>query len=127
MNTNVNDFQISHILIIIICSILLLILLLTITVIVIIKKRKKKVKRIKIDDEFLDTLFLGLGGKSNIKEMLIDNGRLKFSVIDLKLLNKEFLDKVSQSGVFITGNFVKLLFKYDAMDIKKAIEGKKKK
>lgn len=103
----------------------LVILLLVISVTVILKKRKKKVKRVKIDNEFIETLFLGLGGKSNIKEILIDNGRLKFHIINLKLLNKEFLDKVSQSGVFITGSFVKLLFKYDAKDIKKAIEGVK--
>lgn len=113
----------NQILILIISISVVLILLLSISVMVILKKRKKKIPRVKIDNEFIETLFIGLGGKANIKEILIDNGRLKFSVINLKLLNKEFLDKVSQSGVFITGTFVKLLFKYDAKDIKKAIEG----
>ncbi len=121
-----NNIAVSNVvLIVIISSIFLLILLLSIIFIVICKKRKKKIPKIKIDEEFIDTLYLGLGGKSNIKELVVDNGRLKFNIIDLKLLNKEYLDKVSQSGVFITGTFVKLLFKYDALDIKKAIEGKK--
>lgn len=88
------------------------------------KKKKAKITRVKIDDEFIEILYLGLGGKSNIQEILIDNGRLKFNIVNLKLLNKEHLDKISQSGVFITGKFVKLLFKYDANDIKEALERK---
>ena len=55
-----------------------------------------------------------LGGKDNIKTLSIDNGRVKFNLLDLDLLNQEAIKEVSNSGAFITGNNVKLLFKYDS-------------
>ncbi len=111
-------------LIIIIASVVIALLLIIVLFVLLKNKNKTKIKKIKIDEEFINTLYLGLGGKDNIKEVLVDNGRLKFNITNLKLLDKESLDKVSQSGVFITGSFVKILFKYDAKDIKRAIEGK---
>ena len=59
----------------------------------------------------------GLGGLDNILSVCIDNGRVKFKVNDLDLINAEGLKSLSTSGVFITGNNVKLLFKYDSKDI----------
>lgn len=110
---------------ILICVVAAIILLLIIILCIVLKKKsKKKIKKINITEDFINTLYIGLGGKENIKEILVDNGRLKFNVINLKLLEKESLDKVSQSGVFITGTFVKILFKYDAKDIKSALERK---
>ncbi len=99
-------------------------LLLLLLIILLIKRNKKpKIKKINIDEEFIKTLLQGLGGLTNIKEMTIDNGRLKFNINNLKLLDKEAIDVVSQSGVFITGSSVKMLFKYDSNDIKNALEG----
>lgn len=111
-------------LVIIIAASVLVALLLIIILCLCLKKKKPKIKKIKIDEEFINTLYLGLGGKENIKDIIVDNGRLKFNITNLKLLDKESLDKVSQSGVFITGSFVKILFKYDAKDIKNALERK---
>ncbi len=114
----------TQLLIIILSSSIGLLLLIILFIVLIKKKKKTKKVRVKIDESFIDTLLLGLGGRSNIKEMIIDNGRLKFNIINLKDLSKDHLDKVSQSGVFITGSFVKLLFKYDSLEIKKVLEGK---
>jgi phosphotransferase system IIB component len=77
-------------------------------------KRENKISHVIVDEKFILDLLNGLGNDSNIKEVGIDNGRLKFKVSDLDLLNTETLKSLSTSGVFITGNNVKLLFKYDS-------------
>lgn len=77
-------------------------------------KRENKITHVVVDEKFVLDLLNGLGEQTNIKEVSIDNGRLKFKVSDLELLNTETLKSLSTSGVFITGNNVKLLFKYDS-------------
>lgn len=74
----------------------------------------KNVERIVVDEGFINDLLKGLGDLANISNVCIDNGRLKFKVVDLELVNGEALKALSTSGVFITGNNVKLLFKYDS-------------
>lgn len=83
--------------------------------------KKTKPQHVNIDKNFIEKFFIGIGGKENIIESSIDNGRLKFKVANLKLLQSEVLKEIAQSGVFITGNNVKLLFKYDAQDVLKCI------
>ena len=80
-------------------------------------RKKRENPQIKIDLEFINALLLGLGGKENIKELANDNGRVKFLVSDLDLLNTEKLKELAKSGVFISGNNVKLLFKYEALEV----------
>ena len=82
----------------------------------------RKPKGIKIDEEFISNLLEILGGNNNIKEVSVDNGRLKFLVDDLDKVNLNALKEVSTSGVFVTGNVIKTLFKLDSQTIKKAIE-----
>ena len=79
-------------------------------------KREKKtiIEHVIIDEEFMSDLIRGLGDITNIECVNIDNGRLKFKILDLDILDAELLKKLSTSGVFITGNNVKLLFKYDS-------------
>ena len=79
-------------------------------------KREKKtiIEHVKIDEEFMSDLIRGLGDINNVECVNIDNGRLKFKILDLDILDAELLKKLSTSGVFITGNNVKLLFKYDS-------------
>ena len=64
----------------------------------------------------------GLGELNNINSVSVDNGRVKFSIKDLELLVTDELKALSTSGVFITGNNVKLLFKYDSNTIVSALE-----
>lgn len=82
----------------------------------------RKPKGVKIDEEFINNLLNILGGNNNIKEVSVDNGRLKFLVDDLDKVNLNSLKEVSTSGVFVTGNVIKTLFKLDSQTIKKAIE-----
>ena len=78
------------------------------------REKKSTIEHVVVDEEFMNDLLNGLGQSSNIENVSIDNGRLKFRVKDLDLLNPDLLKKISTSGVFITGNNVKLLFKYDS-------------
>ena len=66
----------------------------------------------------MNELLLSLGGKDNINKVDVLNGRLK---IDLKDTSKAIFDKLkemAQAGVFVTGNTIKILFKYDSKIIK---------
>ena len=78
---------------------------------------KGKINHVVVDEVFVSTLISGLGGKDNINSVSIDNGRVKFNIKDLDLLNQNEIKIVSSSGAFITGNNVKLLFKYDSLVI----------
>ena len=86
------------------------------------KKEAKPSERVVVDEEFITTMLHGLGELNNINSVSVDNGRVKFSVKDLELLVTDELKALSTSGVFITGNNVKLLFKYDSNTIVSALE-----
>lgn len=86
------------------------------------KKDAKPSERVVVDEEFIRTMLHGLGELNNINSVSVDNGRVKFSVKDLELLVTDELKALSTSGVFITGNNVKLLFKYDSNTIVSALE-----
>ena len=83
---------------------------------------KKKPKRIKVDEEFVDNIFSLLGGKDNILDITVDNARLKFKIKDLDVVDLNGLKSISNQGVFVTGNNIKTLFKYDSETIKKAMK-----
>ena len=78
---------------------------------------KKTSERVNVDEDFMSKLIDGLGSISNILCVSIDNGRIKFKINDLDLINTELLKEISTTGVFITGSNVKLLFKYDSNTI----------
>ena len=86
------------------------------------KKEAKPGERVVVDEEFITTMLHGLGELNNINSVSVDNGRVKFSIKDLELLVTDELKALSTSGVFITGNNVKLLFKYDSSTIVSALE-----
>ena len=86
------------------------------------KKEAKQGERVVVDEEFITTMLHGLGELNNINSVSVDNGRVKFSIKDLELLVADELKALSSSGVFITGNNVKLLFKYDSNTIVSALE-----
>jgi phosphotransferase system IIB component len=86
-------------------------------------KGNNKPKHIKVDDErFTNNLINLLGGKDNIEEVTVDNGRLKFQVADLDTVDLEGIKTIATSGVFVTGNIIKTLFKLDSQIIKKALD-----
>ena len=81
------------------------------------KRENTRSEHVVVDEDFMNKLLIGLGEASNILNTEIENGRIKFEVKDLELLNTEVLKELSTSGVFITGKNVKLLFKYDSKTI----------
>ena len=86
------------------------------------KKEAKPGERVVVDEEFITTMLHGLGELNNINSVSVDNGRVKFSIKDLELLVADELKALSSSRVFITGNNVKLLFKYVSNTIVSALE-----
>ena len=93
-----------------------------VAVLVLFSVKGKKNKRIKIDSNFIDNLFAILGGKDNVLEVLVDNARLKFKVSNLELVDLNALKGLSNQGVFVTGDYIKTLFKFDSKDIMKAMK-----
>ena len=85
-------------------------------------KKFKKSKTV-INDEYINELILAFGGISNIKEVSTENGgRVAIKVLDLDLLQMDQIKSLATSGVFITGNVVKTLFREDSQFVKEAIE-----
>lgn len=104
----------------------ILFLFIIIIVLLIFKKKKKKIKHINIDEEYINNLIEKFGNYDNIDTINVDGNKLKVSVKNLKLCDLEGIKKMSSSGVFVTGNNIKSLFKYDAKDLKNELENYKK-
>ena len=93
-----------------------------IVLVVILLLKGKKNKKVKIDSNFIDNLFVILGGKENVLEVLVDNARLKFKVENLEIVDLNSLKGLSNQGVFVTGDYIKTLFKFESKDIMKAMK-----
>lgn len=83
---------------------------------------KGKKGKIKVDEEFMEQLFQALGGKDNIKGYSVENARVKFELLDLKVADLDSLKTLSPKGVFVTNNHVKTLFKYESQIIVKMLD-----
>lgn len=110
--------NLDTIFIIVLCSIVLALIIIAIIVTVITRKKRKN----RIDEEYVNSLINNLGGKSNISKIDVDGKKLKVSVNDLSIVNLEAIKQLAQSGVFISGNNIKALYKYDADDLKKGLK-----
>ena len=106
---------------IICCAVVLLI---AIVLVIVLLKKNKKGSRITINDEFINNLISLLGEKDNITDVQVDNGRLKIGVSDLDKVNLEGIKAIATSGVFVTGNIIKTLFRLDSKTIKEEIDMK---
>lgn len=93
-------------------------------VLIILLRRKKRGHRITINDEFINKLISLLGNKDNINDVSVDNGRLKIAVNDLDLVDLEGIKAIATSGVFVTGNIIKTLFRLDSQTIKKEMDSR---
>ena len=85
-------------------------------------KKKRKPKGVKVNNEFIDTLVSYYGGIDNINSVEVENSRLKIEVNDLDNVNLELIKSNSESGVFVTGNIVKTLYKLSSDQIKKSLD-----
>lgn len=79
---------------------------------------------VKVDEEFICTLIDSLGGKDNIKSYCVDNSRVKFELVNLTFAKLDTIKELSPKGVFITGNNIKTLFKYESFLIVKMLDKK---
>lgn len=101
---------------------LILLVVIVIAAVVIILCTKKGKKKIVVDEELISNMISYLGGKENIKSYSKENARVKFEVNELDKVNLESLKTISIKGVFVTGNNVKTLFKYDSELIVKMLD-----
>ncbi|MGL4949776.1 MAG: hypothetical protein ACRC5M_05295 [Anaeroplasmataceae bacterium] len=87
--------------------------------------KKSKIEKINVDENFINAILFALGDISNIVNVSVDNARLKFEVRNVSIVSGEILNQIAPKGVFITGNTVKVLFKFDSKlimnEIKKRI------
>ena len=98
-----------------------IVIVLLIAVLIFLKKSKSN--KVVIDDEYIDELILSFGGKDNIKSVKTENGgRVAVEVNDLDLLDNDKIKSLATSGVFITGNVVKTLYREDSQLVTKAME-----
>ncbi len=87
--------------------------------------KKIKNEKVEINDEYIDELIKAFGGKDNIKEVKTENGgRVAIEVNDLDLLDNDKIKSLAVSGVFITGNVVKTLYREDSQLVTKAMEAR---
>lgn len=112
----------SNIIIFIVIGLIILCCCLLILTSLLLIRRKKKTKSIKVDDTFMNTLIENYGGISNITLVEIENSRLKITVENLDIVKLDDLKEQAQSGIFVTGNTVKTLYKLSSEQIKKILD-----
>lgn len=104
---------------IIICSVLVVFLI----ILLILKKaKKKKNKSIDIDQSFVENIIDNLGGKENIISIDVVETKLKITSKDLKKVNLDNLKALTSYGVFVSGNTIKILFKFDSKALKHELD-----
>ena len=111
----------SNIIIFIVICLAVLVIALLVLALVLIKKQRKQ-SSVKVDNTFIDNLIDNYGGISNILSVGIENSRLKITVDDLDIVKLDDLKEQAQSGIFVTGNTVKTLYKLSSEQIKKFLE-----
>lgn len=105
--------------IIVLCSIVVALIVIAVVITIVVKKNRKKIN---IDGDYIKGLIDNLGGKNNISEIDVDGRKLKVSVNDLSIVNLEVIKQLAQAGIFVSGNNIKALYKYDAEDLKKGLK-----
>lgn len=119
-NQSNNGFPLTTV--IIIASIVVALIIIGVILFIILKNKKPKAAKIKVDEEFMTNLISSYGGAKNILKCEVDNGRLKVTVEDLDAVSLPNLKQQSQAGVFVTGNVIKTLYKFDSKLIKSLID-----
>lgn len=79
-------------------------------------------KKVVVDNEYIGNIVSILGNIENVNEVSVENNRLRFTIVDLDLVNFEGLKELCSNGVFITGNVVKCLFKIESSTIAREIK-----
>lgn len=105
-------------------STIIFVVVITIALIAVLVVNRIRKPHYKIDENFIDSIILSLGGKENISKVSVINTRVSFDCVSLEKVDLEKLKAISLKGVFVTDNHVKTLFSYDSLKIVKEIERK---
>jgi len=87
-------------------------------------KRKNFGNKVVIDESYINMLIEALGGFDNINGVSLDNGRVKFIINDLDKIVDDKLKELSSSGVFVSGNNLKMLFRYESVNVVNSLKAK---
>ena len=74
----------------------------------------------------INKLIQYLGGKENIEDVQINLSRLKVTVKDVSIVNKEGIQKLGAKGIVEIDNQLKIIFGSEAVKLKKYISEMKK-
>lgn len=75
---------------------------------------KPKVKTPPLSDQEVNLIISLFGGKDNIKEISNSGSRFRFVLNDVEKCNLDGIKDLGCTGIFVSGNQVKLIFPFDA-------------
>lgn len=94
--------------------VLILVALLVVVKVFILKPKDKK----EIDfNEQSEDIINYLGGINNIKQVTLDGNRVKFKVHNIEITNLEAFKSIGATGVFISGDNVKMVLPFDSKNL----------
>ena len=94
--------------------VLILVALLVVVKVFILKPKDKK----EIDfNEQSEDIINYLGGIKNIKQVTLDGNRVKFKVHNIEITNLEAFKSIGATGVFISGDNVKMVLPFDSKNL----------
>jgi phosphotransferase system IIB component len=109
---------------------IVLVLLIMVILFFRLKNKPKKSFIAQVEDEAIDDYIKAYGGISNIKKAELDGRRLKISVIKVDDINLDELKSLGATGIFITGQNIKMVLPYDMQklvdQLNELIDGGKK-
>ena len=106
---------------IVVITLMVLSLILLVLKMLLTTKKKQEEKDIKIDEDYINSLYNALGTKTNIIKISLENKRLKVQLKDPKQINKENFDKIN-TPAFLTGDELKILVKHDQNKVLEQLE-----
>ena len=92
---------------------ILVIVILCLLLIIRIRLKPKKQLIQVIDSEQVAEFIKLYGGIENIEHAEVDGKRLKIKVIDIEKVELEQFKRLGASGIFISGNHIKMVLDYD--------------
>lgn len=88
------------------------------------RQAPKKMTQTPIEDEQINAFIECYGGIENIQKAELDGRRMKCRLNDVGKVDIETLKTLGASGIFITGNQIKMVLPYDMQKLVHFIESK---
>lgn len=97
------------------------VLLLSVYLLFRLQKRSVTVKPKPLEDDKIDEFIRSYGGIENITQADIEGKRLKVNLVEVKAADIERFKSLGATGVFISGNTIKMVLPYDSNKLVKKI------